>query len=246
MSRPILAMFGLGCILALTVATAWANTSALGPAFKPDKTPGAKATEKAEERGEDGKGQGKKTHYQGTITTVSDTSLTLQMADGTAVTFALTANTATKFSGGKHASRTLAAGTRVNVQAQTVAGTLTALRVQVLPGKPVKVERVGIVTAYTPGASITIEGKSGTPTTFTLTDETKILPLDRAETLAVGMRVNIISPRSYRDQLIAKGIVIQEEDDEEPEGTPTTTPTPTRTPAPTFTPIPTSTSTPAP
>lgn len=201
-------LLGLAVLVLFTVANVFAQPAPTSQA-KPEKTPGAKATEQAE------KPNGPKQTFQGTITSASATALTLELKDGAAQTFALTDQTQFKFTGAaKQAGSTLAVGMRVSVQAQDAAGTLTALRVMVLPSKPVKIERVGLVTAYVPGSSISIEGKSGQIFTFTLTPDTKILPKDRVATLAVGQRVTIISPHSYRAQLIAKGIVIQATEDE--------------------------------
>lgn len=208
MRKFLFSLFGLTVLALFTVANVFAQPAA-APLVKPEKTPGAKATEQAE------KPKGPKQTAQGTITAVSASALTIELKDGTTQAFVLSAQTQIKFTGATNqADAALAAGMRVSVQAQDTNGTLTALRVMVLPGKPVKVERVGLVTAYTPGSSISIAGKSGQIFTFTLTPATKILPKDRAETLAVGQRVTIISPRSYRDQLIAKGIVIQAEETE--------------------------------
>ena len=79
----------------------------------------------------------------------------------------------------------------------------------VIPGKPTKIHRVGVVIAYTPGVSITIQDKNGNEFTFTLTGETKLLPAERAEELAVGSRVTIIAPRDPASGgVTVKGIVI--------------------------------------
>ena len=86
---------------------------------------------------------------------------------------------------------------------------LVARSVMVIPGKPAKAHRVGIVTAYSPGESITIEDKNGDTFTFSLNDDTKLLPPGRAETLAVGSRVTVIAPRDPASGgTLAKGIVI--------------------------------------
>jgi hypothetical protein len=79
----------------------------------------------------------------------------------------------------------------------------------VIPGKPNKVHRVGIVTEYTEGSSITIQDKDGNTFTFAITSETKLLPAERAETLEVGSRVTIIAPRDPASGGVkVKGIVI--------------------------------------
>lgn len=64
-----------------------------------------------------------------------------------------------------------------------------------IPGKPTIVHRVGTVTEYTPGISITILAVDGNTYPFTFTADTRILPADRAVELAVGSRVTVIAPR---------------------------------------------------
>ena len=183
---------------------------------KPEKTPGAKATEKAVERATEGKGngketKGKKTTYQGMVASVSADSLTVTV-NGAPLTFAITAET--KFQipsfGPSATLAELNVGVRVVVQAtQAEDGPLTAVSVHVVPGKPEKIHRVGIVTEYTPEVSITIQGKDGGTTTFIVTADTKILPAHAVERLVVGARVTIISPRDVTGgPLTAKGIVV--------------------------------------
>ena len=116
-------------------------------------------------------------------------------------------------------------------------GSLTALRISVSPGKPAPKHHVGEVTAYEEGASITILAHDGNEYTFLITEETKILPEERAEELAVGRRVTIISPRDVTGgPFTAKGIVVHPETDGDEEGTETPKMTPTETPTPTPTP----------
>jgi hypothetical protein len=100
----------------------------------------------------------------------------------------------------------------MNVMVQAIrdqGGNLIARSIMVIPGKPAKIHRVGIVTAYTAGVSITIQGKDGNAYTFALNGETKLLPPERAGSLGVGSRVTIIAPRDPSgSDVIAKGIVI--------------------------------------
>lgn len=200
----------------LSVFTVKAEAMELKP---PDKTPGAKATEKAIQRAIEGKGNGngkQKANYQGTIAAVSETSLDLTLADATVVTFTLNAETQIKIPTlGKSATMAdLVVGAQAKVRAQKDGDILIALSISTVPGKPVKIHRVGIVTAYEAGVSITIQGKDGDPCTFLLSEETKILPADRAEELKIGSLVTIISPRDVAGgQLLAAGIVVH------PEGT---------------------------
>ena len=74
-------------------------------------------------------------------------------------------------------------------------------------GNPV--HRVGIVTAYTAGSSITIEAVDGKPYTFVVSPDTKILPESRVDLLVVGARVTIIAPRDVTGgPAAATGIVV--------------------------------------
>ncbi len=147
-----------------------------------------------------------------------DGSLTLILADGRSLTFVVTGDTKIQIPG--TGSGSTLADVKVGAQALVQAsksenGSLTALRINIVPGKPQEVHRVGTVTAYTPGVSISIQDKDGDASTFALTPDTKILPQDRAAQLAAGARVTIISRRDVAGgKLTAQGIVIQ------PAGTP--------------------------
>jgi hypothetical protein len=236
----------MGVLLGLLFSAANVFAGAdVGVSVQANKTPGAKATDKAIERATQGKGgqgqHGKKKNYKGVVAAVSAGSLTLTLADGSSATF--TVNEATRIhipTFGK--SATLAdIPTGVNAIVQAKAGedgSLIALRINVKPGKPVKVHRVGVVTAYTEGVSITIQAKDGETSTFALTADTKILPKDRATELAVGVRVTIISRRNVTgSELTAQGIVVHPATDGEggdEDGTSgTKTPKPTKAPKPT-------------
>jgi hypothetical protein len=177
------------------------------PGGKPPVTPGAKATEHAAQP------KGKRATYRGTVAAVGDASLTLTLADASSLTFAVTNDTRINVPTAGH-SATLAdvnTGVPALIQAaQAGDGTLTALHVIIIPGKPTRIHRVGIVTAYSAGASITIQDKDGNTDTFVLTVDTKILPEARAGELAVGSRVTIISRRDVTGgPAAAQGIVVQ-------------------------------------
>jgi len=177
------------------------------------KTPGAVATQKAEDRETKvaGNPHGKHENYKGTITAADAAGITLALKDGTTITIALTVETRIFIPTVKDASPDgLVVGMTAMIQA--VRGeddSLTALKVVLIPGKPAKTHRVGIVTDYAEGLSITIEAKDGELYTYLLTEETKILPIERLDLLAVGARVTIICPRdvSTLDQT-ATGIVV--------------------------------------
>lgn len=241
-------ILAIGLVLGLlfSAANVFAGSSA-DVAVKPNKTPGAKATDKAIERATEGKGgkgqHGKKQNYKGVVAEVGEASLTLTLADGSSATFAITEKTRISIpSLGKGATLAdINVGAKATVQATAAEDdTLTALRINVTPGKPEKVHRVGTVTAYTAGESITVQAKDGQSSTFALTADTKILPADRADELAVGSRVTIISRRDVTGGVLtAQGIVVHPatEGSGEDEGTPK----PTKTPGPTKTPKPTKT-----
>jgi len=224
-----------------------------------DKTPGAKATEKAIEHATQGKGQhnkGKRTTYRGTVTAVGGGSLTLALDGGGSKTFAVTSGTRIHIPTlGRDATLAdLHTGVQALVQVLEADASNTAIFINVVPGKPEPVHRVGIVTAYTPGASITVQDKKGGSSTFVLTPDTKILPKDRASQLGVGSLVTIISRRDPTGgPLTAQGIVVhppkgteepegteehetEQPETDEPEITATVTPSPTATSTPTATP----------
>ena len=52
-------------------------------------------------------------------------------------------------------------------------GALVARKIQMIPGKPTKIHRVGVVTGYTAGSSITVMDKDGNSTQYTLDPDTK-------------------------------------------------------------------------
>jgi hypothetical protein len=194
---------------------------------------------------EDGRGKPhtREDNYTGTIASVDATSLTLTLGDGSTANFVLTDKTAVKIPTlGKSATPAdLKTGQKVTVRAyqDTTLG-LVASMIMVIPGKPEAVHRVGTVTDYLPGVSITIQDKDGLLSTFLLTPQTKILPTERTSTLAVGVRVTIISPRDVTGgPLTAYGIVIHPIS----AGTQTSIPTVTATDTPTFTPTFTETAT---
>ncbi len=195
----------------------------------------------------------KKQNFSGVVLAVSDSSLTIKDKAGGEITFTVNADTEVKIPTLKDATPAdIQVGVRVLVRAlKEDDGTYTALQISVSPGKPAPKHHVGEVTAYEAGASITILAHDGNEYTFLITEATKILPAERAEELAVGRRVTIISPRDVTGgPFTAAGIVVHPEADEEEgtgtPGTPTETPTPTYTP--TFTPtlelIPSDTDTP--
>jgi hypothetical protein len=219
------------------------------------RTPGPGATKKGPARTPKDKGtpnhpKEKKVNFSGEVTAVGDGSLTIKTKAGDEVSFLVTEDTAIKIPTlGKQATL---ADIQVGVHAIVRAlegedGSLTALQISVAPGKPLPKHHVGEVTAYEPGVSITIKAHDGNEYTFLITQDTKILPAARADELAVGRRVTIISRRDVTGgPFTAQGIVVHPAVDDKsltPSATATETPTPTETPTSTPTPEPTATET---
>ncbi len=161
---------------------------------KPVKTvtPGAKATEKAVDRGPDQPGKkneppkapekvppakGPVQVYQGIVDSVESHSLTLELANGNMVTFTVTDTVKVDVQGvGQATLADVEVGARAMVKARKAAdGSLMAISISVFRPKEQKQQRVGIVVEYIPGVSITIAGKAGlhsrggVTTTFSVT-----------------------------------------------------------------------------
>ncbi len=212
-------------------------------AAKEDRTD-LRATEKVERM--DAKLAGKKYHFRGEVTDVTATTLSVTLKSGGDMVFDLTPTTAFKIPTlGQGATwEELNVGVQVIVTAvkpgepevdasatavptvdpsataTAVAGEFTAVTVHVVPGKPEKIHRVGVVTVYEAGKTITIEAKDGELYTFVLSDTTKILPEERVDKLVVGAKVTIISRRDPTGgPLAAQGIVVHPEDEDTEEST---------------------------
>lgn len=208
-----------------------------------------RATEKAERM--EAKLAGKKYHFRGEVTAVTATTLSVTLKDEKEMVFALTDTTVFKIPtlGQGTTWEQLNVGVQVMVTAVkpveepvdpnatvtelptvdpnatpvAVAGEFTAVKVHVIPGKPEKIHRVGVVTEYVAGEKITIEAKNdGELYTFELSETTKILPEERVDLLVVGAKVTIISRRDPTGgPLAAQGIVVHPEGEEEGEEAPT-------------------------
>jgi len=205
----------LSLVLLLATTRALASPAVLqnGQHTPGANTPGAKATENANERAtkQAGNPHGKHEHFKGVVSAVDSTSITLTLRDGSSVTVGLGADTRMKFPGPNASAPTdIQPGMNAMIQAiRDQGGNLVARSVMVIPGKPSKIHRVGIVTDYTAGNSITIQDKNGNNYTFALTSDTKLLPAERAGSLIIGSRVTIIAPRDpATGGVIVKGIVI--------------------------------------
>lgn len=208
-----------------------------------------RATEKAERM--EAKLAGKKYHFRGEVTEVTETTLTVELKGGGVEVFALTDATVFKIPTlGQGATwEELNVGVQVMVTAVKPAeepvdpnatvtvtevptvdpsatpvaevGEFTAVKVQVIPGKPEKIHRVGVVTEYVAGEKIIIEAKDGELYEFELSETTKILPEERVDLLVVGAKVTIISRRDPTGgPLAAQGVVVHPEGEEEGEEAP--------------------------
>ncbi|MEN6480869.1 MAG: hypothetical protein ABFD29_01645 [Anaerolineaceae bacterium] len=199
--------------LAMTTMQVYANSGGVKPTPKPEKvekTSGMKATEVAALKPEKFKPE----IYKGTVTEVTLDSLTLKMWDESTLQFRVNDKTRVKIPTVKGAT-VAEINLGVNATIHAYHGeeeNLVAESIQIVPGKPLKIHRVGVVTAYTEAESITIQAKDGELYTFALSSGTKILPLSRIDQLGVGTKVTIISRRDPTGgALAAQGIVIHPE-----------------------------------
>ncbi|HEY2980425.1 MAG TPA: DUF5666 domain-containing protein [Anaerolineales bacterium] len=202
----------LGLMLILSVAMLLATTQVMAsPAHSTDaiktpatpagppsgNTPGPPSTPPGQSGQSHSGLNGKPENYKGTVAAVDASSITLTLGDGSPVTIGLNADTRIKVPGLKGATTAnIQVGMTAMVQAiRDENENLIARSVMVIPGMPTKAHRVGWVTEYTPGASITIQAHDGVLYTFALTADTKILPAERAGELAIDSLVTIIAPR---------------------------------------------------
>lgn len=184
------------------------------------------------------KDRDKKENYLGTIKAVESATLIVQVDEGEDKVFSITEDTRVKIPSLKDALPVnLPVGGHVFVQCLKLSDdSLLALSINLIPGKPQPVHRVGVVTEYLPEKSISIEDtRDGTVYKFIITEQTKLLPDDRTFQISVGSSVTIISPRDTTGgPLTADGIVVHPDI----HTTETQTVTPTPTPTLTLTPLP--------
>jgi len=156
---------------------------------------------------------GKKTIFRGVVSSFEGSVLELSVKNGESVKISYDPNiTEVKTPGHNTGEATIQVGQQVLVQAvKTDQDNYTALRVQIKPDKPQHIHRVGEVTDYQPGKSITVTDKKGS-TTFRIAEGVKILPAERADSLKDGSWVTIISPRDPNGgEPVAMGIVVHPE-----------------------------------
>lgn len=131
----------------------------------------------------------------GTISSKGTLTFTVTTKQGANVV--VTVNAETRFHVPTKRNATFAdihVGDRVAVSGTPTTSGLTAKQVSVAPGKPTIQHRVGTVTSYSPGVSITIIDKQGGKETFLLTPQTKISN-PKGTGVSVGDRVTVISRR---------------------------------------------------
>lgn len=151
-------------------------------------------------------------NYKGVIAAVDATGMTLTLRDGSTLAFTFDAQTVFKIPtlGRDGTAADLLIGMQVNVKASMMdSGSLLATKVIVVPARPVHFHRVGQVTEYTAGTSISILAHDGQTYTFQLAADVRILPAELADTLAVGSWVTVIASRDATQvEPVAAAIVI--------------------------------------
>ena len=109
----------------------------------------------------------------------------------------------------------IAVGDRVTVNGTPTPGGLVAKQIGVTPRKPTITHSVGIATAYTAGASITIatQGAKGKSETFTLPPQTDIRP--KGTGIAFGDKVSIVARQDPgTTNFTATAIVVHPKDED--------------------------------
>ncbi len=201
----ILATAGLAALLTVSsVLAAPPAPGARGPKGTPPAVgaPAPKGTPEA---------PGAKRHaYFGVVKSVGADSFVLDTKQGETITVTVTLQTKFHIPGLKDATLAdVSVGDRAAVNGTPGTAGLTAKNVAVAPGKPTVQHRVGIVTAYTAGASITIEDVKGGTETFALTTGTEIRGPKGVTTVAVGDRVTVVARRQpSTDVFTATAIVV--------------------------------------
>jgi hypothetical protein len=154
---------------------------------------------------------GKRHSFEGTIKSKVDTTLVVTTKKGDE-TFKVNSDTEYKVPGMKNAALdNFKIGNKVSVSTRevTISGTVVqvAQRLTLIPGKPIKVKRTGIITAYVENTSITVQDKKGNSTTFIIDANTKISLKKGVTGIAVGDQATI-SARRYpaESQFTAKTI----------------------------------------
>jgi hypothetical protein len=221
----------MGLLMSLLFATANVFAEAQPATAELVKPTKVKAAEAAREKPVNP--AGKRSTFRGVVAAAGGDSLTLSLTNGDSITFVVTDTTKVKVPAlGRRATLAdVKTGAQAMVSAlQTRERAWIALYIHVFPGKLEKILRVGAVTEYVAGASITILATDGSTYAFAITSDTKITPRRWANQLGVGTLVTIGASRAVTGaQWTARGIVIHLN----PDRRLTTTPMPpmaTRTP----------------
>lgn len=152
--------------------------------------------------------RGRRRALFGTVASLGADSFTLSTKQGTE-TISVSASTKFHIPGKRNATfADLAVGDRVAVNGTPTASGLDAKQVAVAPGRPTIQHRVGTVTAYAAGSSITIQTVRGESETFALTAQT-VIRNPKGTGVVLGDRVTVVSRREpASDTFTATGIVV--------------------------------------
>jgi hypothetical protein len=152
-------------------------------------------------------------NFQGIVMNVSSESMTLLRKDGTAVTLIFTPQSTVKVP--TNSKNSTIADLQINMRVTVHAymdldtGEIYVRSINVIPGAPEQFNRVGTVSDYQPGVSITIADETGATQTFIVTVDTQIILQDPTLTLAVGSQVTIVTPlNDNADTPTAAAIVV--------------------------------------
>ena len=146
--------------------------------------------------------------FHGTVVSNGNGGLVVTVDDGTNTTFATTAKIEIHVPGtpGQAPLNAVVAGANVTVVAQkTSAGGWIAQRVTVQGPAPEPVQPAqpqlntpkqagpsGLVTAFKPGASLSVQAKDGSETTYQLNAATRVLPQGQGDQIKTGSHVALI------------------------------------------------------
>jgi uncharacterized protein DUF5666 len=199
----------LSAILGTVLALSAFSVVRADPPDPPGPPPARTMTPPAP-RGESARAEkdGKRHGIFGTVTAKASSSFTVQTKQGDET---VTVTSETKFHIPTKRNATFAdlnVGDRVAVNGTPTASGLTARQVAVAPRKPTIRHRVGTVTAYTAGSSITIKDVQGETATFVVNAQTTIRN-PKGGSISVGDKVTIVSRRDpSTDTFTASAIVV--------------------------------------
>ncbi|MEP7359486.1 MAG: hypothetical protein ABI847_19700, partial [Anaerolineales bacterium] len=146
--------------------------------------------------------------FRGSLVSLNGSTLTLRLDDGTSQVFTLAAGVVLNAPGqpGSATAAQVAAATRLRVTGQQAApnGPWSAVRL-LIEDRPRPVRSpdtakapqasppTGLVTAYSPGESVTLQLANGQTATYPLNGATRLLPPGHSAELAVGARVTLLA-----------------------------------------------------